>query len=218
MLVKDYMTRHPFMIEPDMPVVDAQRYLAEVNVGHLPVTGSGKRLLGLITRRTLSIQTDSLDSLNVWEITRYISGLTVKKLMIKKSNMITIDPNATIEDAAYSMVKHKIGCLPVIEKDIIVGLLTSDDLLAHLTQLFATEDTGIRISIRMPDHEGELSKLICAFTAKGWGIISCGGLPSPKSSGDWDAVIKIQDEVVEEEVKKTVATVKGHKILDIRKI
>ncbi len=216
MLVKDYMTQHPLTIVPDMPVVDAQRYLMEVNVGHLPVVGNGKRLLGLITNRTLSMQTDSLDSLNVWEITRYISGLTVKKLMINKQDVITIHPNATIEEAAYTMVENKVGCLPVLENSVLLGLLTSSDLMAHLTQLFATEEPGQRISIRMPNCEGELAKLISVFTAQGWGILTCGGVPSPKSKGTWDAVIKIQKDVTKEKIIDTVKQVSDHEILDIR--
>ena len=55
MLVKDLMTRHPFLIEPEMSIVEAQRYMGEVNVRHLPVVGDGRQLLGLITRETLLI-------------------------------------------------------------------------------------------------------------------------------------------------------------------
>ena len=39
MLVKDYMTRHPLMAEPAMPIVEAQRYMGENNIRHLPVVG-----------------------------------------------------------------------------------------------------------------------------------------------------------------------------------
>jgi len=46
MLVKDYMTRHPLMAAPTMPIVEAQRYMGENNIRHLPVVGDGKRLLG----------------------------------------------------------------------------------------------------------------------------------------------------------------------------
>ena len=55
MLVKDYMTRHPSMAEPNMSVVEAQRYMWENGIRHLPVVGDGKRLLGLVTRQTLLV-------------------------------------------------------------------------------------------------------------------------------------------------------------------
>jgi CBS-domain-containing membrane protein len=55
MLVKDYMTRHPLLAEPTMSIVEAQRYMGENNVRHLPVVGDGKRLLGLVTRQRLLV-------------------------------------------------------------------------------------------------------------------------------------------------------------------
>ena len=55
MLVKDYMTRHPIMVEPTMRVADAQKLMSENNIRHLPVIGDGKRLLGLVTRQRLAI-------------------------------------------------------------------------------------------------------------------------------------------------------------------
>jgi CBS domain-containing protein len=56
MLVKDYMTRHPLMAEPTTSIIEAQRYMGENNVRHLPVVGDGKRLLGLVTRQSLLVQ------------------------------------------------------------------------------------------------------------------------------------------------------------------
>ena len=83
MLVKDYMTRHPIMIEPNKRITEAQKLMTENNVQHLPVVGDGKRLLGMMTRQRLSIPPERLGSLDVWEITRYLSDLTVSKVMLK---------------------------------------------------------------------------------------------------------------------------------------
>lgn len=51
MLIKDYMTKHPIMVEPTMPIIEAQRYMGENNIRHLPIVGRGKRLLGLYRDR-----------------------------------------------------------------------------------------------------------------------------------------------------------------------
>ncbi|MBC8496797.1 MAG: CBS domain-containing protein, partial [Chloroflexi bacterium] len=106
MFVKDYMTRHPIMIEPDKRVTEAQKLMGESNIRHLPVVGDGKRLLGLITREQLQIAPEKLGSLNVWEITRYLADLTVKKVMIKRADLYTISPDATVEDAAALMSQY----------------------------------------------------------------------------------------------------------------
>ncbi|MGB9592631.1 MAG: CBS domain-containing protein, partial [Anaerolineae bacterium] len=108
MLVKDYMTRHPFVAEPSMSIVEAQRLMGENNIRHLPVVGEGKRLLGLVTRSSLLVDPRRLSSLDVWEIARYLSGLTVRDVMIKARDVITIHPDATIEDAARIMVERKV--------------------------------------------------------------------------------------------------------------
>src|SRR5262249_12142038 len=125
MLVKDYMTRHPIMIEPNRRVVEAQRLMGENNIRHLPVVADGKRLLGLVTRQRLAIRPEQLGSMDVWELTRYLADLTVSKVMIAGSELRTIGPNATIEEAADLMIANKISGVPVVEDgNIVVGIIT----------------------------------------------------------------------------------------------
>jgi acetoin utilization protein AcuB len=217
MLVKDYMTRHPLMAEPTMSVVEAQRYMGENNIRHLPVVGDGKSLLGLVTRQKLLVDPGRLGSLDVWEITRTLSGLTVKDVMTKAKNVITVGQNTTIEEAARIMVENKVGCLPVLDGGVVVGIITETDLLAHLMEMMATQDAGVRATVRMPDKVGELAKLVGAISAQGWGIRALGGTPSPKASGKWDAVIKIRY-VSKEEVVAVLEQVEGHKVVDVREV
>jgi len=63
MLVRDYMTRHPLLADPEMSAVDAQRYMVEANIRRLPVVGDGKRFLGLVTRQSLLVDPGRLGSL-----------------------------------------------------------------------------------------------------------------------------------------------------------
>src|SRR5512138_2453204 len=127
MLVKDYMTRHPLMVDPDMTVVEAQRYMGENNVRRLPIVGDGKRLLGLVTRQNLLVDPARLGSLDMWEIAGHLSRMTVQDVMIKAKDVITIGPDTTIEEAACIMIENKVGCLPVLEDGVIVGIITETD-------------------------------------------------------------------------------------------
>ena len=217
MLVKDYMTRHPLMAEPDMTIVEAQRYMGENNIRHLPIVGDGKRLLGLVTRQSLLVDPGRLGSLDVWEIARILSGLTVQDVMVKAKDVITIEKDATIEEAARIMVEKKIGCLPVLEEGVVVGVITEIDLLAQLMEIMATRVPGVRVTVRMPDQRGELAKLVSAISAQGWGILACGGVPSPKDPGKWDAVVKIRD-VPKEEIVAALEKVEGQEIMDVREV
>jgi len=216
MLVKDYMSRHPYMLEEETTIVDAQSYMSEVDVRHLPVVGDGKRLLGLITRETLMIKPGSLDSLNVWEITRYLSGLKVKKIMIKSQDVITTDENATIEDAAVLMIENKIGCLPVLKGRIIVGIITQEDLLIQLCHLLVARRPGLRVSVRMPDKYGETQKLMDCIKDRGWEIQAYGGMLDPKNSTQYTTVVKIIADVQMEEVARIINQIEGQEVRDIR--
>ena len=123
MLIRDCMTRHPVLAPLSMRASEAQALMTENNIRHLPIVGDGKRLTGLITRERLAVKADMLGSLNVWEISRFLSDQRVRDLMVKTNDLITISPDRTVERAAAMMTEHKIGCLPVVENgDLVVGI------------------------------------------------------------------------------------------------
>lgn len=215
MFVKDYMTKHPVMVEPTMSVVEAQGIMAETKVRHLPVVEKGKRLVGLVTRQRLRISPTELGSLNVWEITRYLANLTVKDVMIKGKRVITTDPSATLEDAAQTMVQNKIGCLPVLEEGIVVGIITEVDLLVELSDLLGGSASGVRVTVRVPDKIGEFAKITSAVSSQGWEIYAGGGVPTPKKPGYWDFVIKVRN-VPKDEVVAILSMIEGQEIVDMR--
>jgi acetoin utilization protein AcuB len=215
MLVKDYMTRHPLMADPTMSIVEAQRYMGENNIRHLPIVGDGKRLLGLVTRQSLLVQPGRLGSLDVWEITRYLSGLTVKDMMTRPADVVTIKQDATIEEAACLMIQKKIGCLPVVEEGIVIGIITETDLLGQLTDLLGGGVRGVRVTVRVPDRTGEFAKVTNAIAARGWGIYASGGVPAPKHSGYWDVVVKVRG-VPKDELVAALEKNEDHAIVDVR--
>jgi acetoin utilization protein AcuB len=217
MFVKDYMTRHPVMVEPDLSIVEVQGIMAESKVRHVPVIESGKRLVGLVTQQRLHIQPTQLASLNVWEITRFLSHLTAKDVMVKRKDVIAIEPAATIEEAAQVMVKNKIGCLPVLEDEIVVGIITDIDMLVELVDLLGGGVPGVRATLRMPDRKGEFAKVTSAIASQGWGIWASGGVPAPKHPGYWDLVVKVRD-VPRDELVAVLEKIEGQRIIDVREI
>jgi acetoin utilization protein AcuB len=215
MFVRDYMTKHPVMVEPTISIVEAQGIMAEARIRHLPVVETGKRLVGLVTRERLRIPPAELGSLNVWEITRFLSNLCVQDVMVKPKDLVTIGPSATIEEAAQTMARHKIGCLPVVEEGIVVGIITEQDMLVHLSQLLGGGVSGVRATVRVPDRIGEFAKISAAMAARNWGVYASGGLPTPKQPGYWDIVIKVRNVTVEELVA-ALESIGGQEIIDVR--
>jgi acetoin utilization protein AcuB len=217
MLVKDYMTRHPIMIQPTLPAAEAQKLMVESKVRHLPVVGDGKRPLGLITRERMRIPPTELASLNVWEITRFLSNMAVKDIMVKAKDMFTIEPDATLEEAASILVKHKIGCLPVVEEGVVIGIITETDMLVQLADLLGQRAAGVRLTVRVPEKVGGYAKVLNAFWTHGWGLYATGSVPAPRRPGYWDMVLKVRD-VPREEVLAALEEIKEAEIIDVREI
>ncbi len=215
MFVKDYMTRHPVMVEPEISIVEAQGIMAETHVRHLPVVKKGKQLVGLVTRERMRIPPTELTSLNVWEITRFLSDMTVADVMVKRENVITTEPDVALEEAAQIMIGNKIGSLPVLEEGVVIGIITEIDMMAQLTALLGGTVPGVRATVRMPNRKGELAKVSGAISEQGWGIYASGGVPTPKDPDHWDCVIKVRD-VPKEDLRAVLAKIEGQEIIDLR--
>jgi len=215
MFVRDYMTRHPVMAEPSMSIVEAQGIMAEMQVRHLPVVETGKRLVGLVTRQTMRIPPTELASLNVWEITRFLSNLKLEDVMVKRANVVTTQSDVALEEAAQIMIANKVGCLPVLEDDVVIGIITEIDMMAQLADLLGGNVPGVRATIRMPNKKGELAKVTGAISSQGWGIYASGGVRTPKDPDHWDCVLKVRD-VPKEDLLAVLKTIEGQEVIDVR--
>jgi acetoin utilization protein AcuB len=209
------MTRHPVMISPGTKAAEADNLMSEIMIRHIPVVGDGKRLAGLVTRQSLAIKPDVMGSLNVWEITRYLANLTVKQVMVKAGDVITIEPEKTIERAAKMMSEDKIGCLPVVEEGVVVGIITEIDLLHAFQSMLGLPAEGIRVTVRMPNRVGEFAKLTAVLSENQLGVMGIGSFPSPRREGFYDVVLKIP-EVDAETVRVALSGVEGQEIVDLR--
>jgi CBS domain-containing protein len=97
-------------------------------VRHMPVVDGGQ-LVGVVTQRDLLAASLSraLD-FDAQERRTFLRSVNVGEVMSKKP--ITVTPSATLRDAAQLLLRHKIGCLPVVgSRGEALGLLTETDLL-----------------------------------------------------------------------------------------
>ncbi len=117
--VQEAMTSNPTAITPDTTVQEAARLMKSDDVGALPIVEDG-RLTCVITDRDLAIRgvADGLDS-----------ATSVRELASK--DVVTIDPQQSLEEAARLMAEHQIRRLPVVEEDgRLVGMLAQADVAA----------------------------------------------------------------------------------------
>ncbi len=217
MIVRDYMTPHPILVEPAMRVVDAQKLMTENNIRHLPVVGNGKCLLGLVTHARLAVPVERLASLNVWEITRFLSDLTVRQMMLTGADLHTTQPDATLEEAAQLLIQNKLTGLVVVEPggDAVIGIITDTDLLVELQNLLGAIDAGWRAVMRVPDRLGEFRKVARVIGDRNWGIMAMGSVRSPRQSGSWDIILKVRH-CSREELTAALTSIPGQELVDLR--
>lgn len=127
MLVKDFMSTTPVAVGPGTPIIEARDLMGRQRIRHLLVL-EGDRLRGIITDRDIRLNLPSpATSLSVWEINYLLAKLTVSEVMTK--SVVTVGPKGSMAEAARLMLRHRIGALPVVEDQRVVGILTETDLL-----------------------------------------------------------------------------------------
>lgn len=218
MLVKECMTRHPIIISPSTKVIEAQKIMTENHVRHLPVASDGKKLKGLITRTRLSLKPDMLGSLDMWEISRQLSNLTVKNVMVKKEDVLSIHADRTIERAAKLMADHKVGCLPVLDDDgTVEGIISEVDVLRSYQEMLGLPADGLRVTVRMQNQKGEFTKLMKVLGDNEWGVMGIGTYPTHRKEGWYDVVLKIPN-VSTEQVREAFSQIEAQEVVDIRDV
>lgn len=172
MLVEGRMSRPVISVHPDMPIHDARNLFKQEQIRRAPVVKNGK-LIGIISDQDLIDATPSrATSLSIWEMNYLISKIKVKDVMTK--DIITIDEDTPIEQAARIMADNKIGGLPVMRQGKVVGMITETDLFKVFLELMGARENGIRVTALVEDHPGVLQQITEAITAIGGNFIAFG--------------------------------------------
>jgi len=125
--VRQWMTADPVTVTPETTVPDAALIMRQGGFRRLLVMEDGK-LVGIVTDRDLKEAMPSdATSLSIWEINYLVAKLPVREVM--SYPVISIDESATLEQAAKIMLENKLGGLPVVSGEKLVGIVTVSDVL-----------------------------------------------------------------------------------------
>ncbi len=144
--VRDIMTAEPLSVSQELSVKDAAKLMVEKRVGALPVLDEGE-LVGVVTEGDLIMQdvkvefptyihlldgfifyppaTSKFES----ELKKAV-GATVGQVMTP--DPVTVEPDASVEDAATIMVERDVSRLPVVEGGRLVGIVSKSDVVRSL--------------------------------------------------------------------------------------
>jgi acetoin utilization protein AcuB len=189
MLVRDRMTRPVITVHPDLPLHDAFNLLRTEKVRRLPVVDRQGRLVGIVSERDLLHAAPSgATSLSVWEVHYLVSKIAIAEIMTR--SVITIGDDTPIEEAARVMVDRKIGGLPVMAGDALVGIITETDLFKVFLELLGARERAVRVSALVNNVPGELARLTKAIFEAGGNILALGTFMG-ESTADTQVLAKV---------------------------
>ncbi|HMN60799.1 MAG TPA: CBS domain-containing protein [Anaerolinea sp.] len=212
MLVGERMTHPVLTITPDVPVQDALVRMRKDKVRRYPVTDKRGKLVGIVTDSDLlNASPSEATTLSVWEINSLLAKITVERVMARQ--VITVTEDATIEEAARIMADKKVGGLPVINNDRLVGIITETDLFNVFLEMLGARTTGVRVTVEVPDSPGKLHELTGAIKNLGGNINGLGAIQG-ESSETRQVTLKVVG-VSLEDLRKAIQPL-VEKIVDIR--
>lgn len=128
MFVKDIMSRNLFTLRKQDRLDQAQSLMDQETIQHIPIVDQKQRLVGLVTSRELLRASVSIFSdLDVDEKRDLYHHISLSEIMIE--DVLTTSPKTPLSEAARIMEENEVGCLPVMQDDVLVGLITETDFL-----------------------------------------------------------------------------------------
>lgn len=173
MLVRDRMTPKPVTVTSDTSVRDALSIVRANRFRHLPVVDQNGKLVGIVTEKDLVYAAPTpTTTLSVVEVNYILSRLSVARVM--KTQVITVEPDLPIEEAARIMVDYRIGCLPVLENGELVGIISDTDIFRVFVEGLGGGHPSLRITVVVPEQVGSLARVTGRVAALGANIYSLG--------------------------------------------
>lgn len=218
MFVKNRMTKNPITVTSSTSLDEAAALMKRHKFRRLAVIDEENKVIGFFTNRDLlKVAPSPATTLAKYEINSLLAKLTVQDIMIK--DVITIDSEATIEEAALVMYQKKIGGMPVISQTTgcIVGIITETDIFKAFVDLMVLNETSTRITITGKDKVGVLHDVSNIFYDLGIFISSLVSNKAASENGEFSLVVKAAD-IDDIEPIKAKLNEYGYKVAHVVKI
>jgi acetoin utilization protein AcuB len=174
------MRRDLVTVTEQATLAQAAALLATRGIRHLPVVADG-HLVGIVTDRDLRSATPStLAGLSDEAIARQLRETTVSAVMVRE--VVTVPPAVPLEEAARLLTTRRIGSLPVVDGDRLIGIITETDILRAFTELMGVLQPSSRLELEIANRPGALLALLTLLT-KRHPVTITSALLSPAAGG-----------------------------------
>ncbi len=176
MIVSEVMTPKPLAVKANETIKRAQELMVENSIRHLPVV-EGHELLGIITES--DIRGAFLDERSNKKV-RVLDPSKMKISDYMTHNPMVVFPETHVEDAALVIYKNKIGALPVVRRNRLVGIISIMDILGIFVDLMGILSSSSRIDVIMGKDPKNFEKVSGILNKENMNIISVGMSPYEK--------------------------------------
>jgi acetoin utilization protein AcuB len=212
MLVGNRMTKRPITVNADATVDKALALMHSEKIRRLPVVDKDGRLVGIVSELDLlKVSPSPATSLSIYEIPYLLSKIKMQDIMTK--DVITVTEDTPLEEAALIMAENKIGGLPVMRDDKLVGIITETDLFRIFLEVLGAREEGVRVTMLIPEKKGTLAKIADAVADMGGSFIALGTIMGEDPTNR-QLTIKVTD-IDKEQLVSTMKDL-GLEILDAR--
>ncbi|MCM3317023.1 acetoin utilization AcuB family protein [Rummeliibacillus stabekisii] len=185
MLIEEIMNKQVLTLQPTHTMADAAKLMKERKIRHVPVVDENGKLLGLVTERDLK---NALPSSLLKDGDTSLYHRTLDQIMI--TNPIIGHPLDFVEEVALILYEHRIGCLPIVSKGELVGIITGTDLLYTYIEITGATKPSSQMEIRVQDRIGALHEVTKIFANHHASILSV--LIYPDSKDDENKILSIR--------------------------
>jgi acetoin utilization protein AcuB len=153
-IVQNMMQKNTVTIHAEETIGTALKLMLETDVRYLPVVDDSGNLLGLVTDREVKDASPSIFHQN-----EHPEDFEKPVSTIMKNAVFTAHPLDIAEELSTIFYEHSISCIPVLEDNKLVGLVTEREMLHAFIQLTGTHQPGSHLEVAVPNEAGQLAKV-----------------------------------------------------------
>jgi acetoin utilization protein AcuB len=138
---------------------------------HLPVVDADGRLVGILDRADLELFLSEAGAPGIMQRQHRVDQAMTREV-------VTVPPDCPLEEAATLMVEHKIGSLPVVEAEQIIGIITETDIFKQFAAVLGGGTDSLRLTVQVADAPGQLAELASSIAGVNGNVSSIVAYPA----------------------------------------